>query len=260
MGIKSIYWKSLLLFFFCLLSGVYAQAKDIPAKPNKLVVDYAGVLSAQEQQMLEAKLEDYNSKTSTQISVVLDKSLEGEDVFDYSQRLAQAWGIGEKGKNNGLLIYASIPDRKMWIQVGYGLEPVVTDAVNSQIYRDVLAPAFKQSQYFQGLDKATTDLMGLASKEFTPEQYVKTAPQPKFHFHFSLGLVFIVIFIILAVLRGGRGGRGGGVGWLPFLFLGGMGGGGRSDGFGGGGFGGGSGGFGGFGGGSFGGGGAGGSW
>ena len=255
MKIKSIYKRSALFLFLCLLGINGAFAKDIPAKSDKLVNDYAGVLSAQEKQMLESKLVQFNNSSGTQIAVVLDKSLEGEDVFDYSQRLAEAWGIGQKGKNNGLLIYASIPDRKMWIQVGYGLEPVVTDAVSSQIYRDVLAPAFKQGQYFQGLDKATTDLMGLASKEFTPDQYVKTAPQPKVHVHFSPFLIFIVIFIIIAVLGGGRGGRGG---WLPLLFLGGMMGGGGSRG--GSDFGGGGGGFGGFGGGSFGGGGAGGSW
>ena len=255
MKIKSIYKRSALFLFLCLLGINGAFAKDIPAKSDKLVNDYAGVLSAQEKQMLESKLVQFNNSSGTQIAVVLDKSLEGEDVFDYSPRLAEAWGIGQKGKNNGLLIYASIPDRKMWIQVGYGLEPVVTDAVSSQIYRDVLAPAFKQGQYFQGLDKATTDLMGLASTEFTPDQYVKTAPQPKVHVHFSPFLIFIVIFIIIAVLGGGRGGRGG---WLPLLFLGGMMGGGGSRG--GSDFGGGGGGFGGFGGGSFGGGGAGGSW
>jgi uncharacterized protein len=237
------------------LSTINLSAKELPPKSNRLINDYADVLSAEEEQMLEQKLAAYFDSTSTQIAIVLENSLDGDDLFDYSQRLATAWGIGEQGKNNGILIYAAIQDRKLRIHVGYGMEATITDALTTRIRTEYMNPYFKQGNYYQGLDEGTTILIKAASGE-----HINDRPKHKRKGDVSIGQIIfmIVIFIILGFVfrnRRGRGGRGGG--WAGPIFFGTLGSGGFSGGHGGGG---GGGGFGGFGGGGFGGGGSGGSW
>lgn len=233
------------------LWSVSLFAKDVPPATKKFVNDYAGVLSAGDAQYLEQKLKGYFDSTSTQMVIVLENSLDNDDVFQYSQRLAQAWGIGEKGKDNGLLIYAAINDRKLQIQVGYGLEGAVTDALTSRVRKKIINPAFKGGNYTQGLDEATTVFMQAASGEFVNERGDQPLGGGKLRY------IIIFIVIILAIIFSSRGGGGRNRGRGGFggpVFWGGT--------FGSGGFssGGGGGGFGGFGGGSFGGGGSGGSW
>ena len=236
------------------LISVASFAKDIPAKSNKLVNDYAGALSASEVNALETKLSGYYDTTSTQIAVVIENSLEGDDLFDYCQRLATAWGIGEKGKNNGVLIYVAVADRKARIHTGYGMEATITDAMSTRIRTQQMNPAFKAGNYYQGLDEATTTIMQLASGEYENDNDEPMKKGP------SMFVIFIIIIIVLVLFSRGGGGRGnrsrGGFGG-PVFWGGTFGSGGFS---GGGGGGGGFGGFGGFGGGGFGGGGSGGSW
>jgi uncharacterized protein len=229
-----------------------AFAKDIPAKSNRLVNDYANVLSASEVAALESKLLAYYDSTSTQIAVVIENSLEGDDLFDYCQRLAEGWGIGEKGKNNGVLLYVAISDRKARIHTGYGMEDTITDAMSTPIRTQEMNPAFKAGNYYQGLDDATTTLMRAAAGEFVndiEESQAKKRPS-------AVVIIIIIIVIIVLFSRGGggkgnrsRGGFGGPIFWGGTFGSGGFSGGG-----------GGGGGFGGFGGGGFGGGGSGGSW
>ncbi len=242
----------LALSLWVLTVGVFtADAKEIPAKSNKLVNDYANVLSAEEENALEQKLVAYFDSTSTQIAIVIENSLDGDDLFDYSQRLATAWGIGEKGKNNGVLIYAAIEDRKLRIHVGYGMEATITDALTTRIRTEYMNPYFKQGQYYEGLDEGTTVIIQAASGEYQNDR-------PK-HNKGGKGAgwkgAIIIVIIIVIILARGRGGRGGG-GLAGPIFWGTLGSGGFSGGSGGGG----GGGFGGFGGGGFGGGGSGGSW
>jgi len=246
------------LLIFLLLSVVGIQAKEIPAKPNppRLVNDFAGVLAPDQLQSLESKLVAYSDSTSTQITIVIENSLEGDDDFDYSYRIAQGWQIGMKGKNNGLLIYVAIEDRKIRIQNGYGLEGTITDALSRRVIEENIKPNFKGQNYFQGLDEATDIFMRAASGEFindTPRNRKSDSPPP------LIVILIIIIIIIILIFRNKNGGhhRGySGVG--PFFGTFGSGGFSGGGGFGGGG--GDSGGFGGFGGGSFGGGGAGGDW
>lgn len=245
--------RRLLLGFMVLLWGL-AHAKELPQKPSPptLVNDFAGVLSSDEVRSLEDKLRTYYDTTSTQIAIVIEKSLEGEDAFDYSVRLAEAWGIGEKGKNNGVLIYVATDDRKVRIQNGYGMEGTITDALSKRIIEEQIKPNFRSGNYYQGLDEATTVVIQAAAGEYVNDRPARSADKPPV---WVIILVIIVVIIIFGKRGGGRG-RGPFYGSGPFFGT--FGGGGFS----GGGFGGGSsgGGFGGFGGGSFGGGGAGGSW
>lgn len=244
------------IFFALAITLVFSSvlfSKEIPKKPVpfRLLVDNAGVLSQTEYQTLSYKLLVFYDSTSTQICIVIDKSLEGEDEFDYSQRLAQAWGIGQKEHNNGLLIYIAIQEKRVRIQVGYGLEPVITDAKSKEAIEEYMRPEFRKGNYFAGLDNATNFLIRLADKEFPVDKFARK-PIKKPITKYLPTLIIILLFIIFSGIfnRRNRGNKR--TGWGPFVAGTGM-----FGGFGGGGFGGGGGGFGG---GSFGGGGAGGGW
>lgn len=248
---KGIYAKLVLAFGFLFLS-VISFAKEIPAKSNRLVNDYANVLSASEESALETKLRGYYDSTSTQIAIVVENSLEGDDLFDYCQRLAEGWGIGEKGKNNGVLLYVAIGDRKARIHTGYGMEATITDAMSTRIRTQQMNPAFKAGNYYQGLDDASTTIMQLASGEFVNDKEDK--PLQKGPSAFVIIIIIIILIILFSRGGGGRGNRSRGGFGGPVFWGGTFGSGGFSGGGGGGG------GFGGFGGGGFGGGGSGGSW
>ena len=241
---------------------VLGQSMRLPPRPNppRLVNDLAHLMQPQEAEALEQKLVAYNDSTSSQISVVTVPSLDGNEIADYAEQLYRAWGIGQKKTNNGILLLVAQQEHTARIQTGYGLEGAVPDALAKRIISSTLVPAFKQGQYYAGLDRGTDQLIALARGEY------KAAPaaangrgnggrSPGFGVIISI-LIAIFIFIQIS-RRGGGGGRSGGFGGFggPLIFgSGGFGGGGG--GFGGGG----GGGFGGFGGGSSGGGGASGSW
>lgn len=263
-----------MLLFVALFFSLTSNAQDeFPARPEppRLVNDFAGVLSAEQVASLENKLVNFYQKTSTQIAIVTMKSLSGYDPGDYSFKLSEKWGIGQKGKNNGILILVKpkLANEKgeVFVAVGYGLEAVVPDAVARQtIVSSELIPAFKQNDYFTGLDRSTDVLISLTSGEFSADQYVKAAKKNgKSGGIGGFALIMIILVIVFIFKRGG--GNSHGIGstrsLLGGMLLGSMLGGRHSGswgGFSGGGGSSGGGGFGGFGGGSFGGGGAGGSW
>jgi uncharacterized protein len=254
---------------------VRAFSQDLPERPSppRLVNDFTGILSQDEVNSLEQKLVEFNDSTSTQIAVVTVPTLNGYDKSDYAQRLAEKWGIGQKGKNNGVLILVKPKTAdsrgEVFITSGYGLEGVIPDITCAEIVdRDVL-PSFREGNYYGGLLNAVNTLMALARGEFTAEEYGQGAKKTSGQ-KVPFGFVIFIIFIIIMLVSRGSGGsnqRNISSKGLPFWMLLGMMNSGRgshsgswggfSDGGGGGG---GGGGFGGFGGGSFGGGGAGGSW
>ncbi|MFZ9214274.1 MAG: TPM domain-containing protein [Sediminibacterium sp.] len=248
-----------LLLFACFEQIVFAQ--NILPRPNppKLVNDVAGVLSPEQREILEQKLVALDDSSSNQIAIVLIPTLDGYPIEEYANKLFREWGIGHKGTNNGVLIIAAINDRKVRIEVGYGLEGAIPDITASDIYNNLIVPAFKEQNYYRGLDDATTALSKAAVGEYKikKEKKRKSKGKPLFTF---LGML---IFILLVVAGGSGRGGGGSMSRRGYsdvatgMLLGSLLGGGRSSG---GGFGGGGGGFGGFGGGSSGGGGAGGGW
>lgn len=219
------------------------------------VTDQTNTLSQQEWEQLERTLEGYHRSTSNQFVVLIIPSLEGGSLEEFSMAVAEKNQIGMKGKDNGLLFLVVVNDRKMRFEVGYGLEPVLTDALTSVIIRDIVAPEFRTGRFATGIAAGMEAAMKVATGEFTAPE---PRPESRSKSRGMGGLVFfLIVFFLLTRLgrrRGGRGGRGGGI-W----FLGGPWGGSSGGGFGG--FSGG-GGFGGFsgGGGSFGGGGSSGSW
>jgi uncharacterized protein len=273
---KTGFFRYFALVSFLIAGFLYSiAAQEFPDKPvpAKLVNDLAGLLSPEEVDALEQKLVAYDDSTSTQIAVVTIRDLQGYEVADYAQRLAEKWGIGQKGLDNGILILikpktSESSHGEVSIAQGYGLEGVIPDIICGQIIDYEILPEFRNGNYYQGLDKATSTLMSLASGEFPADQYGR----PKGDDLTGLApLIFFIIFIIIIMfIRGSGGSNNKNIGrkGLPlWMLLTMMNSGSKSHngswgGFsGGGGFGGrGGGGFGGFGGGSFGGGGASGSW
>lgn len=255
----------LTLFF---LSFIHVMAQDFPPVPNppRLVTDFTGTLSPEEVAQLEQKLVAYNDSTSTQIAIVIMRSVGQYDIADYSFQLGEKWGIGTS-KDNGILILAAMEDRKVFIATGRGLEGAVPDALAKRIVTNLIIPNFKMEAYYQGLDQAVDMIIKLASGEYKAEEVTSDGNHGGAIF---LLLLFIFLFVILPLIKNRKdndnhmGGRGGGIDIWTTIMLANM-----LKGSGGGKFGdfssgrgsfGGGGGFGGFGGGSFGGGGAGGSW
>ncbi len=253
----------------CLLFTITVAAQNIPQRPNpaRLVNDFANVLTKDQIESLERKLVDYDDSTSTQIVIVTVPSTGDYDINDYSLKVLRDWGVGNKKNNNGVLILAAITDRKIKIELGYGMEGVIPDIIAKQIIENEITPNFKQSNYYRGFDEAADAIIKAAAGEYrAPQGYRKTNSGNKRSGSILSFLIPLIIILIIVSRSGGRGGRGGGGGFGGGL-LGGiigssLGGGGWSGGGGSGGWsgGGGGGGFGGFGGGSGGGGGASGSW
>jgi len=263
---RKIFVLTVLLFGFIISN---AQIPERPS-PQRLVNDFAGVLQPGEHNNLEAHLEQFARETSTQIVVVTLDDLQGYDPGDFAFRLGEEWGIGQQGKDNGLVILVK-PKKgnergQVFIATGYGLEGVLPDAiVNGDIIDTEMIPHFRENNYYQGLASGISVIMDITRGEYTAEYYREN--------YASQGggilpviIIFFIFFVIAPILSRRRRGVYSPGKSLPFwLALGLLSGGGRSHGgsfsnfsSGGGGFGGG--GFGGFGGGSFGGGGAGGSW
>ena len=257
---------SFLIILF-LLASLTGLAQEFPEKPNRLVNDYTGTLSQDQIYQLEQKLVAFDDSTSTQIAVVLIQSVGVYDISDYTVRLAEAWGVGQKGKNNGLVLLAALKDRKVSIQTGYGLEGALPDAITKRIIENEIKPSFREGNYYAGLDKATDAIIAYTKGEYKNDD--ARARPAKESGKFPVGLIILIIIIIVVISKKGGGGKGGqiigsrgGSNLFWWTLMSGMGGRSGGGGFGGGhgGFGGGGGGFGGFGGGSFGGGGSSGSW
>jgi uncharacterized protein len=228
MKIKSI----LILLTVC---TAFVFSLEIPLLKAR-INDLANLLSSVEEAQLEKLLEEAENKTTSQFALLTLQSLQGESLEDYSIRVAEKWKIGQN-------------ERKIRIEVGYGLEPILTDAKCGYIIRNHIVASFKKGEYFKGISQALNAITGIVNKEFdiSPEELAryKKAQEKGKGSMIPFGLFILMVIIFMNIFRGGRGsGRGSSIFW--------GGGSGSSGGFGGGGFSGG--------GGSFGGGGASGGW
>ncbi|MDP1620823.1 MAG: TPM domain-containing protein [Bacteroidales bacterium] len=267
--LKQVFVFLILLFAF----SWEVKSQEIPARPDppRLVNDFSGILGASEVQRLEQKLVLFNDSTSTQIVVVLVKSLNGYDKNEFARLIGEQWGVGQKGKNNGAVIVVKpkYPNEKgeACIQTGYGLEGAIPDALAKRIVDNEMIPNFSKGDYYAGIESATTAMISLVKGEYTADQYNKRVNKKSSPY--AILIPIVIMMVVFMLMRGSRS-RGKSIGknipfWAAMVLLGSMGRGhsgswnnfsSGSGGFGGGG----GGGFGGFGGGSFGGGGAGGSW
>lgn len=266
-SLKTATQRLLVLFIVVTAGALSVFAQEIPPKPNPpvLVNDLAKVLTEDQKNTLENYLVQYDDTTSNQIVVLTVPTLNGYEPEEYALKVLRDWGVGNKETNNGIVVLVAVNDRRMRIEVGYGLEGAIPDMVASAIIRNDMQPAFREGNYFRGIFNAVKSLQDAAAGEYkAPDGYNKRrAPGGKGS---ALIIILFVLFVLWLTSKGG--GKNGGMmsrrgyrGFTPPIFMdfGGFGGGAsRGGGFGGGGFGGG--GFGGFGGGSGGGGGASGSW
>ncbi|MFQ5586955.1 MAG: TPM domain-containing protein [Thermodesulfobacteriota bacterium] len=257
-----------LVFITLLLLSLpsWAATPEPPARPPGYVVDLAGVIGANAERSLNAYLRELEVKTTAQVVVLTIKSLDGEDIEGFSLRVAEKWKLGQREKDNGVLITVAINDRKYRLEVGYGLEGALPDSFVGTIGRQYLVPHFRRGDYSTGIatavlavinriaDDAGVEISGMARMrerapyDRTPQRRKPTLIGSIFSILFIIGLIYLFIrnprllmfLLMFSMMSGGRRGWGG---------MGGFGGGG-------GGFGG----FGGGGGGGFGGGGASGGW
>ncbi len=244
-----------LLIFLSFLTSV-SLAQKLPPKPTQWVMDYADKLTPEQEQWLNRELRAYEDSTSNQIVVAIFPDAQGYPVEEFSIRLAEAWKVGQKGRDNGIILAVFLKERKIRIEVGYGLEDKVPDAIAIQIAQNVIAPYFREGKFFEGLRAGVEQLMQAAAGKYKgiPRKARKKEDD---EFPFALIVFLIIVILIFISSRRNRAtvSRGGWRGGGPFFWggFGGFGGGGSSGGgFGGGGFS--------AGGGSFGGGGATGSW
>ena len=246
-----------------LAAPLWSVAQDklpVPAKPQSWVNDYAGVFSSAEISALEHKLNEFEYRSSTQIFIVTLADNGGYSASDLSQRIGEQWGVGQQGKDNGLLLLMDMQENDVYISTGYGLEEYIPDAIASRIVHNEILPNFRNGDFYAGIDSATNVMISLLDGKFTADEYRKRSSSGGGSS--IAGLIFMII-VFSAIFGGRRRSSGMGRSNLPlWLALGMMSGGRHSGSFGnfssgsGGGFGG----FSGGGGGSFGGGGAGGSW
>jgi uncharacterized protein len=226
--------------------AVAAWALDVPPSPRGRVSDYTGTLAGSQIQGLDGQLARFEEETTNQIAVVLIPTLGGDSLEDYSIRLAEKWQIGSRGRDNGVILLVVMHDRKVRIEVGYGLEAVLPDSLAGEIVRQEMAPLFRQGQFYQGILAGVNAIMAATKGEYRP-----TGGSGRSGSRLSwFWTLFLGLFLLSAMggfrrrspySRRGRGLMVGG----PFWWGGGFGGGFGGGGFGGGGFSGGGGGFGG---------------
>jgi uncharacterized protein len=252
-------FRSILLLLF--LSGaVFASPDDLLERlePRGFVNDYAHVISPSEELQLDSIISELRQKTGAEMAVVTIQSLEGGNIDDFTNRLFERWGIGQKGKDNGLMFLCAMKERKMRIEVGYGLEGVIPDSKAGRIRREIITPYFKAGEPGEGIIAGVAALSREITGESPPVHEPTAEPDSSGSMFARIAALFGLVTILatiaqlgLAVKRGKGSGNRGTVSPTD-LFRGGYGGGG----FGGGGYSGG----GGFGGGCSGGGGSSGGW
>lgn len=208
---KSAGVKILLLALSLWLNPLQAQTQqddDIARKPvpayTGLANDFAGVLSSQELATLDQKLKRYEDSTSTQVVVVIEKSLNGRDQFDRSMDFARGWGVGQKDKNNGIVVYLSIEDRKLSIRTANATQGALTDGETGDIRR-MMQPYLKQQQYYTALDIGTDAIFQALKGEFSAGSKKKSVPGWSMIIAIILFIVFIAIINNRGKYRGYRG-------------------------------------------------------
>jgi len=152
--------------FFLIPSFVFGFVS--PGKPAGFVNDYAGILKTETITLLNQRLGNFSKETTGEVVVVTIPKLEGETIETYAEKLFQEWGIGKKGKDNGILLLVSVEDREMRMEVGYGYESLVTDIDSGRIIREILTPSFQEGKYDEGVIKAVDTIIGLIGGQEMP--------------------------------------------------------------------------------------------
>lgn len=191
---------SIVLFLIPLLT-IPVHALDVPS-PTGFVTDTTNTLSSQERMQLETQLSALEQNTTAEVAILIIPSLNGEVLEEYSTKIFREWGIGKQDVNNGILILVAKDDRKVRIEVGYGLEGSVTDLQSGMIIRNKIAPAFKQEKYFEGLQFAVDDISGLIKEDpTTMSTYEQHPTMREMSFASIIFLSFMTFLIVMAIKR-----------------------------------------------------------
>ena len=202
----------------------------VPPAPTARLNDYAGLLTPADRQGLETRLTEGERVTGAQVAIAIFPSLDGESLEDFSVRLAEKWRIGQKGLDNGVILVVFVQERKLRLEVGYGLEAVIPDAETGRIIRDSVAPRFREGRYAAGLEAAVNAIFARIETRRTGAAQARPHAGRQWPV-VGFGVLLAVIMLILGMeasrsrrfidRRGVTGGRGG---WsAPVIFPGGWG-------------------------------------
>ncbi|MCJ7666009.1 MAG: TPM domain-containing protein [Actinobacteria bacterium] len=204
-----MFLTAIIISFMCFLSPVYAQDIDLPDYTG-YVNDFAGIMDATSRADLEALIKGVESGTGAEIAVVIIDSLEGITIEEYAVELFEKWGIGKADEDNGILILVALLDREVRIEVGYGLEGVITDLEAGRIIKDIIVPNFKNEDYDRGIYDAVVTI----SNQIYGEEDLATMEEEQDYSQDSGGFfsglssgciccfpVFIIIFIIIFLVN-----------------------------------------------------------
>ena len=215
----------LLMVALVLCLASVALAFNFPPLTGR-VVDQAGIMSAQRRNDLEAKLKDLESKSGIQLVVATVKSLEGSDVETYANELFRNWKLGEAKKNNGVLLLVAPTEHKVRIEVGYGLEGTLTDALSSVIISSAIVPRFKANDFTGGIERGVDGIISVLSgdtADWQPKPSIRAEDSPQLsNGLFSILFLLFVIFVVWSLIHSARSTssgryirRGGGMIFLP---------------------------------------------
>jgi uncharacterized protein len=183
--------RSLLFSFLFFLLSSAATALEVPPLRGR-VNDQARLLPQERIPAMENQLAQFERETGHQIVVLIVPSLEGEDPPAFALKTAETWKLGQKGHDNWALLLVSVNDRKLRIEVGYGLEGVLPDAIASQIIRNILTPRFREKDYAGGIESALTAMMQVTRGEPLPESARRQPQNPQSSRYFQIGLVALL--------------------------------------------------------------------
>jgi uncharacterized protein len=196
--------KSLLTLFVAIVVPLGVFAYTSPGKAAGFVNDFANIISAQDKQAIEVKLQSLKDSTNAEVAVVTVASLGGDTVENYAVKLFQEWGIGVKGKDNGLLILVAPNEREARIEVGYGWESVITDLQAGQIVRNVMVPAFKDNDYSGGISDTVDAVVAVITQSPEAAQYLNGGTDDgSIPASSNLGINFFALFFIIVILLNG---------------------------------------------------------
>lgn len=200
---------------FLFVSGFALAQKPVPELWGTRVHDDAHVLKPETIEALEKQLKAYEDSTSNQIAILTISSLEGETIEEYSLRVAEKWKLGQADKDNGVLLLIAVDDHKMRIEVGHGLEGVLTDALSNRIIRNEMAPAFRRADFDGGVTAAITAITKAIGGEYTANDSSEILElSTSARILIGLGIyAFLSIFAFFGLfIKGGWG-------WFMYLFL-----------------------------------------
>jgi uncharacterized protein len=208
-------------------SPARADLQPVPSLEHR-VTDLTSTLDAGQRQQLEQKLADFEARKGSQVAILIVPTTQPEDIEQYSIRVAGKWQLGRKGIDDGALLLVAIDDRAARLEVGYGLEGAVPDAIAKRLVSDVMVPYFRQGDYYGGLQAGVDRLTGIIDGEPLPE------PEPGWREHVDTGESMLPLLLMFAIIGGGllravfgrvggaavTGGLAGGIVWLIVKVLG----------------------------------------